>query len=308
MTRTEINREFGIFTSQMSVLLEKLNEQYFLITEKYGEVKAELLLEGFWDSLKKGASKISQAANVAGKAVGQGVAAVTGAKTWLYNKGVQLGQQATTIISNLATKIEGYIKDAYNYVVTAPGKFMEKIKGMWTDLKSNLESLKNAAGDKYQEILTNITANITKKIVEPLKAKWEEYKKNYAASKEALKAKSGELKEMSDSFIKSGKEDLVAFGKALQKGAETAGFFVLGLIVLPFYAVFKGSEYLYGVGSAVVANIKQNAPEVWNSLQVTQEFKKGYAEGKNPTPAQPAQAQPTKESRILDFDSFMKKS
>ena len=101
---------------------------------------------------------------------------------------------------------------------------------------------------------------------------------------------------MGDEFVKSGKEDLVTFGKALQKGAETAGFFALGLVLLPFYAAFKGSEYLYGVGSAVVANIKQNAPEVWNSLQVKEEFKKGYEEGK------------MKESKIMNFEAFMKKS
>lgn len=295
MRRVELNREFVFFTAKMNSILEKLNEQYSLITEKYGKNDGELLLEGFWDTLKKGVDTVNKAANVVGKTVGLGVNAVTGAKNWLFNKGVELGQKATALINNLATKIEGYVKDAYNYIISAPGKFMDKMKGLWTELKNNLENLKNAAGDKYQEILTNITANITKNVIEPLKAKWEEFKKNYASNKEALKARSEELKKMGDEFVKSGKDDLVAFGKALQKGAETAGFFALGVVILPFYAVFAGTEYLYSVGSAVVSNIKQNAPEVWNSLQVTQEFKKGYEQGKN-------------ESRILDFNSFMKKS
>jgi len=296
MTRIELNKEFEIFSAKMNVILEKLNQQYALITEKYGENKAELLLEGFWDTLKAGASKISQAAHAVGKGIGKGVSAVTGAGNWLWNKGVELGQQAKTLITNLATKIEGYIKDAYNWVVSAPGKFMIKMQNMWADLKTNLEQLKTAAGDKFQEVITTISNNISAKIVEPLKAKWAEFQKNYAASKESMKAKAGELKQMGNDFVKSGKEDLVKVGQAILKGTETAGFFIIGLVMLPFYLVFKGSEYLYNIGSSVVQNIKQNAPEVWNALQVREEFKKGYEEGKNP---------PVKESKIFNFEAFL---
>ena len=304
MKKKELRQEFINFTSEMGIIFEKLNEQYFLVTEKYGEKKADLLLEGFWDTLKAGANKVNQAAKAVGSAVGKGVnavekgvGAVTGAGNWLWNKGVQLGQQATQAISNLATKVEGYIKDATNWIVSAPGKFMEKMTALYTDLKTNLEELKKTAGDKYQEVVNTISANIAKKIVEPLKAKWAEFQKNYAASKEAMAAKANDLKEMGNSFAKSGKESLVALGNAILKGGETAGFFAIGLVILPFYLAFKGSEALYNVGEAVVKNIKENAPEVWNTLQVTQNVKAGYNEQR------PAK----NESRILDFNSFKSK-
>ena len=87
MTNLELSKDFKMFTEKMTVILEKLNEQYYLVTEKYGNEKAELLLEGFWDSLKKGAAGLNKAAKTVGKAVGTGVKAVSGAKTWLFNKG-----------------------------------------------------------------------------------------------------------------------------------------------------------------------------------------------------------------------------
>lgn len=304
MKKKEIRQEFENFTSEMSVIFGKLNEQYFLVTEKYGEAKAELLLEGFWDSVKKGVGAVNKAAHAVGSAVGKGVNAVekgvnavAGAGNWLWNKGVQLGQQATQAISDLAKKVEGYVKDAYNLVVSAPGKFMEKMQALYTDLKISLDQLKQSAGDKFQDVMNTISTNISNKIVEPLKAKWLEFQKNYAASKESIAAKSVELKEMGNSFAKSGKESLVALGNAILKGGETAGFFAFGLVILPFYAAFKGSEYLYNVGESVVKNIKENVPEVWNSLQVTQNVKTGYNEQR------PAK----NESRILDFNSFKSK-
>lgn len=298
MKRKEIRREMQILTSQLDVVLEKLNEQYFLITEKHGSDSAELLIEGFWDTLKKGAANINQAAHTVGKVFGKGVSAVKGAGSWLWEKGKELGQDAVNIINKLGDRIATYIKDAYNWVISAPGKFIEKMQSMWNDLKTNLQSLKKSAGEKWNEVIKIISDNITKKIIEPFKAKWAEFQKNYGESKKAMQTRAAEFKQMGDDFAKSGKENLIKIGNAIKSGIESAAFFALGLVLLPFYLVFKGTEYLYTVGENVVANIKQNAPEVWNTLQIRKEFKAGYAEGTTPKT-------PTTESKILDFGSFM---
>jgi hypothetical protein len=287
MTRLELRNELSTITHKMNVVLEKLNQQYHLITEKNGKKDAELLLEGFWDTLKSGAKGLNKLAGAVGTAAGK---VVSGAN-WLWDKGVELGQQAKKLITDLASKVEQYVKDAYNWVISAPGKFAERMKNMWTELKNNLEQLKNAAGDKYQEIVNTVGNNISKRIIEPLKNKWEEYKKSYQHSKTYVAERAGEAKVMADAFIKSGKDDLVKIGQAILKGVETAGFFAIGLILLPFYAVFKGTEALYSIGLSIVKNIKENAPEVWNTLQMKEEFKKGYAEA-------------TKESRIMNFGKF----
>jgi len=292
MTRIELKEEFSIFTSKMSVLLEKVDQQYHLINEKYGNENADLLLEGFWDTLKSGASKL-------GKTIGSGVKGVADATSWLKNKGIELGEQALNLVKNLANKVEEYVKNAYNWIVSAPGKFIQVMKNMYLDLKNNLEKLKDSAKDKFQEIVTTVSENIAKKIIEPLKAKWNDFKNNYKSSKESLKSEYSEVKNMANDFVKSGKEHLVYIGKILLKGMENAGFFILGLLMLPFYLAFKGSEYLYQVGETVVKSIKTNAPEVWSS------FKEGYAEGRGE--AKPAEATSEKFKHVYSFDSFIKR-
>ena len=302
MTRVELNKEFRNFSSEMNIILEKLNEQYFLITEKYGSSDAELLLEGFWDTLKKGAESINKASASVGKTLSKGVEnikgaakSVAGGASWLWNKGVQLGQDALDKINKLSQTIWQYIKDCGQWIVSAPGKFFTMMQNMWIELKNNLDVLKQSAKDKFQEIVTTICDNISKKIIEPLKAKWKEFEKNYANAKAELEKKAADLKKMADDFVKSGKEDLVAVGNAILKGVETAGFFIVGLVMLPFYLVFKGTEYLYTVGANIVKNIKQNATEVWGTLQPKKSFGEGWEEGK------------IKESKILNFEGFMKK-
>lgn len=110
MTRIELKEEFSIFTSKMSVLLEKVDQQYHLINEKYGNENADLLLEGFWDTLKSGASKL-------GKTIGAGVKGVADATSWLKNKGIELGEQALDLVKNLANKVKEhpYMEDISKY-------------------------------------------------------------------------------------------------------------------------------------------------------------------------------------------------
>ncbi len=295
MKRYELKREMENLTFDLNIILEKLNEQYFLITEKHGSHSAELLVEGFWDTLKKGAEGLGKVAHSVGKTVGSGVSAIKSGGSWLWEKGRELGQEAANIINTLGEKISQYVKDAYNWVISAPGKFMDKMKSMWNDLKINLDNLKKSAGDKWNDVVKTISDNITKKIIIPFKEKWSEFQKNYTQAKIALQERSVELKQMGDDLVSSGKENLVKLGNAIKSGAESAAFFALGIVILPFYGIFKGTEYLYTVGENIVINIKQNAPEVWNALQVRKEFKSGYEEGSK------------NESRIVDFGTFMKK-
>lgn len=291
MTRLELNREFQIFAFEMNTILEKLNIQYYLVTEKYGDVEADFLLESFWDKVSSGVNKLNKAAHSAGKFVGKQVSNVTGkvdnAKKATgefvdkqVNKANELGDKAKTLINNLSTKVQTYVSNSYKYMLEQPGKFMEKMSGMWSDFKTNLQQLKTTAGENYDKAVDSISESITKKIVEPFIAKWEEYKTSYATHKQKIQEKSAEIKQMGSDFSKSSKENLKAFGKAILKGAENAAFYGLVLIFLPFYGVFKGTNELYKVGNKVVENIKTNAPEMWKQLNVTGEVKAGYAEGK----------------------------
>ena len=291
MTKHELNQELSYFSYQMNSILEKLNENYIMINEKYGQDDGELLLEGFWDTLKAGARGINKIANKVGGAVGS---AVKGAN-WLWDKGVELGQKATSLITSLAEKIGGYIKNAYDYIISAPAKFKSYMTELWTSLKKNLEELKTTAGEKYQELVKTIGENIAKKIITPLKEKWDNFKENYQKSKQQLVADANSLKEMGNSFAKSGKENLVKVGQAILKGAESVGFFALGLLLLPFYGVYKGTEFLYNLGDKIVSNVKENLPEVWETLQVKQEFKAGFEKNR----------QDVKESKVLNFQQFL---
>ena len=52
MKKRELRQEFINFTSEMSIIFEKLNEQYFLVTEKYGEKKSRSFIRRFLGHIK----------------------------------------------------------------------------------------------------------------------------------------------------------------------------------------------------------------------------------------------------------------
>ena len=284
MTLERLSEELNTSILELNIVLERLNEQYYLITEKYGSEYAELLLEGFWDTVKKGASWL-------GSKVGKTVGGVEKGASWLLKKGQEFGEKVKGIVNNISGSIEKFINQAVQFIVSAPSKFMEFCKSMWAELKKSLGELKQAASDKINDIINSIVSSITTKIIEPIKNKWEEIKKNYGKMKESFIKEEAQLKDMANNFVKSGKKNLVTIGNAILKGGETAGLIVLGLIYLPFWGVYKGTEFLYSVGEGVANSIATNAPEVWKAFT---------------TSLQQARTE-VKESRILDFDSFAKR-
>jgi len=317
MTRLELNREFQKFAFEMNTILEKLNIQYYLVTEKYGDVEAEFLLESFWDKVSSGVNKINKAAHSAGKFVGKQVNNLNNTVNNVkkntgefvdkqVDKVNSLGDKAKKLIDDLSTKVQTYVSNSYKYMLEQPGKFMEKMSGMWTDFKTNLQQLKTTAGENYDKAIDSISESITKKIVEPFIAKWEEYKKSYAAHKQKIQEKSAEIKQMGSDFSKSSKENLKTFGNAILKGAENAAFYGLVLIFLPFYGIFKGTNELYKVGNKVVENIKNNAPEVWKQLNVAGEVKAGFTEGKGQTAPVTAKSKPVTANTNATADNTQK--
>lgn len=304
MNRVELSRTFSVFTHEMNTIFSRLETQYNKINENYGNAEADLLLEGFWDTMKKVAGKV-------GGAVGGGVATaknvVSGIKqgaNWLWDKGVALGEQALQVINNLAKKIEGYLTQAYNFIVSAPSKFKAFMINLWSETKKSFDELKTKTSEKFQQIYDSVKAKIAAKIVEPLKNKWTEIQNNFQTFKGNLKSEAAEMKVMAGEFKKSSNEKLKMIGDGIETGLEAAGLFVIGLILLPFYGVYKGSEYLYDLGEKVVESVKANAPEVWNS------FATEYQKKANPAPAasNPAPNTTTERRNIKKFGDYVKEN
>lgn len=292
--RTRIQLQLGaaysMYIKEMNEIYDELFEHINYITENYNNIDVDLILEGFWDTLKGGAEKT-------GKFIGKGV-----------KKAKELGTKAVEVTQNLMNSIKDKIVKVANYIKSAPGKTWDYlVNDVWTPLKDFSQKVYADAKEKGEQAIEIAKENIKKaydttingiKNAFQFVGKWIVDNKNDFVA--FINNKAGDIKNGINGLIKSGNAELVKLGEWWKKnwnkikvGAGNAALITLGLAVMPLYLTYKGGEGGINALTRAWDSIKTNAPEVYSA------FKKGYQEGVNPDEVQ------SNERRIMTWETFL---
>ena len=305
-------RDIRISFYELGRILEKLNNTVLSVNEKYGEETGKLFEAGFWDTLKSGAGKV-------GSAIGKSAGVVKNVATTAYNKGKELGQDALNVIKEIGSKIEGWVSQAWQFVMNSPENFWNKIKEGWDTVSTQLLKLKETAGDKFQLNVGLILEDVNKKLCKKLRQlTGDKQMAGYSIARTLPKdfagkyAKfSGTLQAVAKEMLKSGVEEVKELGQKLLDGTVTLGVFLMILIIAPFYAAGWATNKLMNAGIAFatvvekfIQTAKTEVPEIWG------EFKTGVKTGYDTTQQKPATEPsttptPSENVRILKFAEFV---
>jgi len=322
-------------------IMDKVNETYLLITEKYSEDEAALFEAGFLSNFKDRLAGWRQKAGEAGQKLGQTASNIKGDVTsaynksadWVsnklqqggelakgaYNKGVELGQQAIQGIKDVCGKIADFFAEAWQKISSAPGEFWAKMQEGWTTVVNKLAEMKERASSKFQLEVGLILQDLNKKLCRKLREltgdmQMGEYAiarkrpSDFIGKYEKFK---GTLLAVGQELVKSGAEDVKAFGQklldTLQGGAENVGAFLLGLILAGIWVAGYVTRKLVNVGVSFsevvqkfITEVKTEVPEIWTEIKgIPKDFvggvKTGYQEGEAAR----------KESHLIRFDKFL---
>ena len=280
-----------------------------MLKESYSEKEYVILLEGFWDTMKK-------AAFGAGKAVGNIAAGVTsgldkikdfGENVW--NKGVELGKKAVEIGKQLYNKVAEAINTSISAIKKAPKQTWDSIKVLTSKIVDETsEMLENAKEkgkelyDSAKETVLSIYKKLADGLADTIKSLNEWAYKNASEFEKMIIEKSTEMKEVAQTLSKSANAELSKLGIAFINGliktkeiSKKVSFFTLGLAVLPLYGAYALGKKTYETGINAgelmmksIETIKKEAPELWN--QAIEGYKEGMIKNEN---------------FIMNFDQFI---
>jgi hypothetical protein len=306
----------------LDMIFEELGHIVYMVNESNSSINPELVYEGFWDTVRKGASKIGQfGANVKNAAV-SGVNTVKsgidyvkelGQKAWdkIVSLGedfvawVKLAKQKTNelinVIKGTPAKVLTSMKEFFQWVAQGIGQKIEQIKNGWDTfiLMINTFIFKPIA-NAFSNILKDLKirqAYYSAVMVEDFKS----LKQMASDTKDKGTEKWNTLMDKTLSLLQTipGKAEEV--GNFLLKLGKSTSVILLGLIILPFYGAFKGGELVYKLGSQFVDTLSNALGTLWSELQsLPAAVKAGYDS---------VQKIPVKENRrnVLSFDDFLKK-
>jgi len=306
----------------IDMIFEELSHIAYMVNESNSSINPELVYEGFWDTVRKGASKIGQfGANIKNTAV-SGVNAVKSGIDYVK----ELGQKAWDKIVTLGEDFVSWIKETKQKAI----ELINIIKGtpakVWSAMKEFFVSLAKGIGEKIEKIKTGWEtfvlilntfifkpiANAFSNIIKDVKIRQAYYSAVLTEDLKSLKQMALETKEkgtekwntlmtkLSD-FLQTIPEKAEEVGKFLLNLGEKAGLILLGLIVAPFYLAFKGGELIYKLGSQFVDILSNVVSSVWEELKtLPAAVKTGYDN---------VQKIPVKENRrnVLSFDDFLRR-
>jgi phage-related protein len=306
----------------IDMIFEELSHIAYMVNESNSSINPELVYEGFWDTVRKGASKIGQfGANIKNTAV-SGINVVKSGIDYIK----ELGQKAWDKIVSLGEDFVNWIKETKQKAI----ELINIIKGtpskVWSAMKEFFASLAKGIGEKIEKIKTGWEtfvlilntfifkpiANAFSNIIKDVKIRQAYYSAVLTEDLKSLKQMALETKEkgtekwntlmtkLSD-FLQTVPEKAEEVSKFLLNLGEKAGLILLGLIVVPFYLAFKGGELVYKLGSQFVDVLSNTASSVWEELKtIPSTVKAGYDS---------VQKVPVKENRrtVLSFDDFLRR-
>lgn len=299
----DIKKAYATYIKEMNSIYDELFLNVSYIKENYSTDLADAVLEGFWDTMKKGAHKV-------GKFIGSGVK--KGEE--LVGKAKELGSRAYDKTANLMNKIGDALNRAKQYILSAPGKIYDYMSELWAQIKSSTSELYQNAKQQGEQALEQAKSTIKEtynKVIASIKGELVKLKdwaiKNWHKFVQYLQAKKTEWLEIAKLLAQRGKEEytelsnaiktmFIEIGKGVATGAKWGANAIILSVSLPIYAVYKGGEAGLNALVAVWDSIKKNAPEVY------QAFKAGYAQGR--TPAAQSTAQPVGENKVLSWEAF----
>ena len=296
-------------------ILDKVNETYSLITESYGENEAELFEAGFLSNFRNKVSNLGAKAGEWGHKVGQTARDV---KNWTkdtYQKGVEYGSQLITAMKEFCGKIVDFFASAYQWVVSAPEKFWNKMQEGWNTVVSKLVELKEKASNKFQLEVGFILEDMSKKLCKKLRELTGDMQMgDYAIARKRpaeffgkYEKFKGTLLAVGNELVKSEKEKVKQFGRALlnalQSGAENVGIFLLGIILGGFWVAGWVHRKLVDFGLSFsdvvgkfVDEVEKEVPAIWQEVKgVKTSFSTGFKGGYN---------EPVKSNSVEDEDDF----
>jgi hypothetical protein len=309
----------------LDMIFEELSHIEYMVKESNSTVDSNLVYEGFWDTVRQGASKLGQLGAGARNLAVKGVNAVKSGINYVK----ELGQKAWDKIVALGEEFVAWVKMVKEKALSLLAAIKATPAKIWESMKEFYQWLAQGIGNKVQELKTGwdmfvmlINTFVFQPIVNFFKQQLVNAEMTLAYIKYASIEELNSLKAIASETKNKGLEKWNALmtkiygvlaaipGKAEELGNYLAnlgkkGLLILaGLIVAPFYLTFKGLEFVYKLGEQFVNTIAKAVGNAWDELQTLPgAVKAGY---ESIPKVQPLKNESKR--NIMSFDDFLKRS
>lgn len=307
----------------LELIFEELSHIEYMVKESNSTIDSNLIYEGFWDTVRKGAEKIGQfGANVRNAAV-SGVNAVKGAVDYVkelgqkaWDKIVALGQEfvewvklakqkineVLQIIKGTPAKVYESLKSFYTWLAQGVSKIIDKIKNGWDTFVLIMKTfIFKPIAQAFRDAIETVQLNhyyykaVLADDLKSLKTTVEQAKGKGTEKFNAL------MEKISSFFTETVPNTAEEVGAFLAKAGKSAGLILLGIIALPFIVAFKTFEYGYKLASIFVETIFEECGKAWAEMKTLPgSVKTGYQ-------SVPKVAMENARN-VMSFDQFIKRS
>jgi len=284
--QASVSNSFRIYERK----IDKIYFQLHSMKESYNLNDFEILLEGFFDTLKNAAKGV-------GKFLGKTTQKVSNFSSEVWDKGVEMGKKVLDVTKELVNKISQTTQNVINAIKTAPGRLMDACSEFYASISNEVSEMYKKAKEKggewiknfqntMMEIYNKIAFNLSRGVmtfVNWAKTKKEDFKKMVSQKKSDILKAASTAKESGNQTIRNFALKVKSIFDKGKDLAKNVAIISLALVILPFYASAKLAQKTYKMGPEILNAVsnslnvfKKNCKDVWNEAVAS--FKEGREE------------------------------